>query len=42
MRLTLTGQIEGKPIAVNTWAFPFKAESWTYVEPSDWKLAAYW
>jgi hypothetical protein len=41
LRLALTGQIEGEPIAAKTWIFPFDAKSWTDVEPCDWPLAAY-
>ncbi|WP_295400917.1 hypothetical protein [uncultured Thiocystis sp.] len=38
--ITLTGQIEGRPIAPKTWTLPFDPDSWTYVEPDDWPLAA--
>ena len=38
--ITVTGQIEGRPIAPKTWTLPFDPDSWTYVEPDDWPLAA--
>lgn len=42
LRVTLTGQIEGRPFEPKTWTFPFDPASWTYIEPDDWPLAAYW
>lgn len=42
LEITLTGQIEGQPLAPKTWSLPFDPASWTYTEPDDWPLAAYW
>jgi hypothetical protein len=39
LRITLTGQFEGRKLTPKTWDVPFDQASWSYVEPVDWPLA---
>jgi len=36
LRVTVTGNLKGKPLAPKTWTLPFDSQRWSYVLPADW------